>query len=86
MDSKNLTDRINLQLKQEDAIDQWWNSHGKALRETLDQYKTWVSGELRKTQIQLARVTEERDLLAREILKVRKMIAQIKETLGEIRK
>jgi len=80
--SGRLGDRIDLNLKHESAIDQWWASHGNALKITLDQYKIWVSGELRKTQVQLARVTEERDILARELLKLRKTIAQIKETLG----
>ena len=82
MEPRNLTEKINFQLKQEDAIDHWWATHGKALRETLDQYKAWCSIELRKTQQQLARVVEERDLLMRELLKLKKAIAQFKQTVG----
>jgi hypothetical protein len=81
MDARNLTEKINFQLKQEDAVEHWWNTHGKALRETLDQYKVWCSIELRKTQQQLARVTEERDLMVKEVLKSRNMLAQMRDLL-----
>ncbi len=83
MESKNLTDRIDQALQREEAIDRWWELHKKMLREVLEKQKLGDAAELRRMQIQLARVTEERDLLLRKLLEARQMIDRIREMTKE---
>ena len=81
-----LGDRIEFNLEQENSIDRWWAFHGESLKQTIEQYKLWLSSELRKAQIENARLKEERDFLVRELLKLRKAFARIEEIQGEIRR
>ena len=78
-----LGDRIEFGIGQENAIDRWWASHGKSLKETIERYKIWLSDELRRTQIQMARVTEERDILIKQVVALRQTLGQIKEALHD---
>jgi len=80
--SGRLGDRIEFGIEQEDAIDRWWASHGKSIKETFEKYKIWVSTELRRTQIQLQQVTEERDTLIKQVLALRHTLGQIREVIG----
>ncbi len=78
MDAKTV-DRVNASIEREGGVDQWWAAHKKALHEMIEGYKTWVSVELRRTQVQLARVTEERDIAIKEVIKLRATLRKIKE-------
>ena len=81
--SGRLGDRIEFGLEQENIIDQWWASHAKSIREAVEQYKIWASTELRRTQIRLQQVTEERDLLLKQVIALRQTLGRIKEALHD---
>ena len=85
MAADRLADRVQEVIEREEAIDHWWASHKKALREMLERYKLSIAVDLRRTQIQLERTTEERDLLLKKLLKANETIARMKEILDEAR-
>jgi hypothetical protein len=81
--SERAKERIEINVEQEDTIDAWWAEHSKSLRARIDEYKLWLSGELRHAHVQIVRLTEERDLAIKELVRTRRAIAQFRETLGE---
>lgn len=74
-------EKVERSLEHEDAISRWLEKHSTSLREIMDQYRAYVSIELTKAQAQIGRLTHERDVVVKEVLKLRRIVAQIKETI-----
>lgn len=74
--------KVELTLKEENVLEKWKEASFPALRNAMIEYKAYCGSEWRKVQEELRRVTEQRDLVAREVLKLRKQISEIKQTLA----
>jgi len=83
MTEKLVQQRIDVVLKEEDTLDRICAAQNQKIRESIGNYKFWLAIELRKAHQEIFRLQEERDLLIRETLRLKKIVAEIKECLAE---
>ena len=75
--------RIETSLRQEQSLDQIIEAQGEKLRASIEEYKGWLAIELRKAHQQVAMLTQEKEVLIKQVLQLRKTIVQIKTALKE---
>jgi hypothetical protein len=86
MSEKAAQQRIDTALKEEDTLDRMLAAQNQKIRETIGNYKFWLAIELRKAHQEIFRLTEEKDLLIKENLKMRNQLFRIKDFFkGDIR-
>jgi hypothetical protein len=74
MTEKLAQQRVALNLKEEDTLDRLLASQNEKIREAIGAYKFWLAVELRKSHEMIFKLTEERDVLIRENLKLVKRL------------
>ncbi len=74
--------RMEIALKAESAIEDWAKQSLPLLRDAMKTYQAHCEIEWRKTQRELVVMAEQKDALSREVVKLRRQIAEIKETLA----
>ena len=79
MTEKLAQQRIETALTEEDALDRICAAQNKKIREVIGNYKFWLAIELRKAHQEIFRLTEERDLLIKENLRMGHQIYRIKD-------
>jgi hypothetical protein len=84
MTEKATQQRIDSALKEEESLDHILTSQNQKIKEAIGTYKFWLAVELRKAHQQVAILTQERDLLVKQLLELRKVILRVKEILREI--
>ena len=74
--------RMEAGLKAENAIEDWAKQSLPLLRDAMKTYRIHCEIEWRKTQRELVMMAAQKDALSREVGKLRRQLAEIKETLA----
>lgn len=68
-------------LKKEDAIQGAIGAFSEAIKKAMEEREWWREGELRRAQTIITRQKQELDIAVRELVKIRQIIAGMKELL-----
>jgi len=82
MSEKAAQQRIDGTLKEEDALDHVLAAQNQKIKESIGNYKFWLAVELRKAHWEIFRLQEERDLLIKETIRLKKIVAETKESIN----
>jgi hypothetical protein len=83
---ENSMDKIQEKLKgsieRQDSIDKALENLGQAVKQSVEDHKTWADGEVIRCYRIISSLTSERDLAVEQLLKAKRIINQIKQDLG----
>jgi hypothetical protein len=74
--------RMELSLKAENVLEEWARRSLPELKQAMKDYRAYCEMELRKSQRDLVLQIERNDMLSREVVKLRRQIAGVRESLG----
>ena len=74
-------DRLKGSIEKQDSIDKALENLGQAVRQSMENHKTWLDAQLRKAHDEIIQLTNEKDLLIAQLLKAKRIINQIKQDI-----
>jgi hypothetical protein len=76
-----IAERLKASIEKQDTVDKALENLGQAVRQSLENHKTWLDAELRRSHQVIMQLTGERDLAVEQLLKAKKIIIRIKEDI-----
>lgn len=77
-----IQERLKASIERQDGIEKALMSLGQAVKQTVEDHKTWADGEVIRCHRIIASLTSERDLAVEQLLKAKRIINQVKQDLG----
>jgi hypothetical protein len=74
-------ERLKGSIEKQDSIDKALENLGLAVKQSMENHKTWLDNELRRSHQVIMQLTQERDLAVEQLLKAKKIIIRIKEDI-----
>jgi hypothetical protein len=77
-----IQERLKQSIEREDGIQKALMSLGQAVKQTVEDHKTWADGEVIRCHRIIASLTSERDLAVEQLVRAKRIINRVKEDLG----
>ena len=79
----NAENRLNQGIEKQAALEIALEKFAEGVKVAMDDYRSWTATELTKAQREIARLQEEKNLAVVELIRARKIIQSVRDTLGK---
>ncbi len=76
-------EKLKSSIERQDSIEKTLENLGQAVKQSVEDHKTWADGEVLRCHRIIASLTSERDLAVEQLLKAKRIISQVKQDLGQ---